>query len=125
MRGNFQVRFCERLWCKQPYFLLSLDPATKRILNRGERLTQILKQDQFATMEITLQVLLLYAGSRGYLDELTLPQVDTFLDVAKNDVVGKYWSFMETLAATNDLDSETENKMIEYITDTADMIYHY
>jgi len=122
MRGNFHVRFCERLWGKQPYYLLSLDASTKKVLDRGERLTQILKQDQFATMSTPIQTVLLYAGSKGYLDVLSLDQIGLFMEYATKDLTDYSWPFIETIIATKDFDAEAEESMKQYITDTVDFI---
>jgi hypothetical protein len=122
MRGNLHVRFCERLWCKQPYYLLSLDASTKKVLERGERLTQILKQDQFATTSTPIQVVMLYAGSKGYLDILNLNQIDQFMSLVTNDLTAYSWPFVETIAATKDFDSDAESSMQEYITDIVNFI---
>jgi F-type H+/Na+-transporting ATPase subunit alpha len=122
MRGNLHVRFCERLWCKQPYYLLSLDASTKKVLERGERLTQILKQDQFSTSPTAIQVVMLYAGSKGYLDILNLSQIEQFMTIVTNDLTAYKWPFVETIVATKDYDSEAESSMQEYITDTVNFI---
>jgi len=47
-----------------------LDPATQRQLSRGARLVQILKQKQYAPLSVDRQILLIYAGTKGYLDQL-------------------------------------------------------
>jgi F-type H+-transporting ATPase subunit alpha len=47
-----------------------LDAATQRLLNRGERLTELLKQNQYAPVPVEEQVVLIYAGTRGYLDAM-------------------------------------------------------
>lgn len=103
-------------------FASDLDASTKRVLDRGERLTQILKQDQFATMSTAVQTVLLYAGSRGYLDVLSLPQIDIFMTYAKNDMNNYVWPFIETILATKDFDSAAEDSMKQYITDTVHFI---
>ena len=58
-------------------FSSDLDPVTQRLLARGARLTQLLKQDQYAPMPVEEQVISLYTGVHGYLD-----------DIEVNDVVG-------------------------------------
>ena len=125
MRGNFHVRFCERLWCKQPYNLLDLDASTKRVLERGERLTQILKQDQFSTMSTSVQAVLLYAGSNGFLDVLSLSQLDAFMTLASNDLADYEWPFLETIIATKDFDQEAEKDMKQYILDTVECVQQH
>ena len=103
-------------------FASDLDASTKRVLERGERLTQILKQDQFATMSTPLQTVMLYAGSKGYLDRLNLSQIDTFMNLAKNDLVNYHWPFIETIVATKDFDAQAEESMKTYVSDTVDFI---
>jgi F-type H+-transporting ATPase subunit alpha len=55
-----------------------LDKATQQQLNRGARLVELLKQDQFAPLPFTHQVLAIYAGTNGYLDDLAVEQVRPF-----------------------------------------------
>lgn len=103
-------------------FASDLDASTKRVLERGERLTQILKQDQFATMSTAIQTVMLYAGSKGYLDRLNLAQIDTFMNYATADLTQYNWPFIETLVATKDFDAQAEESMKGYINDTVDFI---
>ena len=55
-----------------------LDAATQRLLNRGARLTELLKQPQFSPLKTEEQVVVIFAGVNGYLDKLTLAQVGKF-----------------------------------------------
>src|SRR5690554_3745245 len=55
-----------------------LDASTQRLLNRGARLTELLKQPQFSPLKTEEQVAVIFAGVNGYLDKLTLPQVGKF-----------------------------------------------
>lgn len=55
-----------------------LDPSTKKLLDRGQRMTELLKQDQFATLQMEEEVAVMYAGVKGYLDSLNLKQVKEF-----------------------------------------------
>ena len=64
-----------------------LDAATQRLLNRGARLTELLKQPQFSPTPVEEQVVLIYAGTRGYLDKVDV------------DDVGRYESELTRLAA--------------------------
>ena len=57
-----------------------LDKATQQQLNRGQRLTELLKQPQFSPLPFSKQILAIYAGGNGYLDDLQLPQVREFED---------------------------------------------
>jgi F-type H+-transporting ATPase subunit alpha len=99
-------------------FASDLDSNTKKILERGARLTQILKQDQFTTMHFAIQTVLLYAGTKGYLDVLSLNQIDRFIVLVTNDLTHYAWSFIEVIVATKDFDSDAEQDMLSYLTDT-------
>jgi F-type H+-transporting ATPase subunit alpha len=55
-----------------------LDAATQRLLNRGARLTELLKQPQFSPSPVEEQVVLIYAGTRGYLDKVDVSSVGRF-----------------------------------------------
>ncbi|MGH1348284.1 MAG: F0F1 ATP synthase subunit alpha [Nannocystales bacterium] len=59
-------------------FASDLDKATRAKLNRGARLVELLKQGQYAPLDVALQVASIYAGTKGYLDELEISQVGTY-----------------------------------------------
>ncbi|MGC2296672.1 MAG: F0F1 ATP synthase subunit alpha [Candidatus Dormiibacterota bacterium] len=56
-------------------FSSDLDKATRDQLDRGQRLTELLKQDQYAPVSLALQVMTLFAGTRGYLDQVPVDRV--------------------------------------------------
>jgi F-type H+-transporting ATPase subunit alpha len=55
-----------------------LDAATQKLLNRGARLTELLKQPQFSPLQMEEQVVVIYAGTRGYLDGVELSAVTRY-----------------------------------------------
>jgi F-type H+-transporting ATPase subunit alpha len=55
-----------------------LDAATQRLLNRGARLTELLKQPQFSPLKVEEQVVVIFAGTAGYLDRLPVDRVREF-----------------------------------------------
>ena len=57
-----------------------LDATTQRLLNRGSRLTELLKQPQFSPLKMEEQVCVIYAGVNGYLDALPVNRVRAFED---------------------------------------------
>ena len=59
-------------------FASDLDPVTQRLLARGARLTELLKQDQFAPLAIEEQVVSIYSGVKGYLDGLDVDAINRF-----------------------------------------------
>ena len=58
--------------------LPKLDAATQYLLNRGARLTEILKQGQFKPMPIEQQVVVLYGATKGYLDKMNIADISKF-----------------------------------------------
>jgi F-type H+-transporting ATPase subunit alpha len=55
-----------------------LDATTQRLLNRGARLTELLKQPQFSPLKMEEQVVVIYAGVNGYLDAIPVNRVRAF-----------------------------------------------
>jgi F-type H+-transporting ATPase subunit alpha len=55
-----------------------LDASTQRLLNRGARLTELLKQPQFSPLKTEEQVAVIFAGVNGYLDKVAVPQIGKF-----------------------------------------------
>jgi F-type H+/Na+-transporting ATPase subunit alpha len=55
-----------------------LDKATQNQLNRGKRLVEILKQDQYQPLPFSKQIMIIYAGTNGFLDDLEVEQVRPF-----------------------------------------------
>jgi F-type H+-transporting ATPase subunit alpha len=56
-------------------FGTELDKASQAQLDRGERLVELLKQDQYAPLSVEKQILMIYAGNRGYLDAFSVDQI--------------------------------------------------
>jgi F-type H+/Na+-transporting ATPase subunit alpha len=88
-----------------------LDAVTQRLLNRGSRLTELLKQPQFSPLKMEEQVTVIYAGVNGYLDKLALNQVRPFEDGLLAFVRSKHPDVLEAIRSTNDLSSDTEAKL--------------
>ena len=55
-----------------------LDAATQKQLTRGARLTEILKQSQYQPLSVEKQIVVIYAGTKGFLDDLELDQINSF-----------------------------------------------
>ena len=59
-------------------FASDLDPATQKLLARGERLTELLKQPQYQPVPVEEQVVVIFAGTNGYLDSISVRDVGRF-----------------------------------------------
>ena len=88
-------------------FASDLDASTQALLARGERLTELLKQDQYSPLRMEEQVAVLYAGVNGYLDNLSVNDVKRYeigLLSALNDKKGG--SILDAIASSGKLDNE-------------------
>ena len=88
-----------------------LDAVTQRLLNRGARLTELLKQPQFSPLKMEEQVCVIYAGVNGYLDKLPLAKVRPFEDGLLSTLRSKHGDILEAIRASNDLSSDVEAKL--------------
>jgi F-type H+-transporting ATPase subunit alpha len=103
-------------------FASDLDSNTKKVLERGERLVELLKQAQFDPMTMCIQTILLYAGSKGYLDVLTIKQITDFMKFTPRDLKENLYSFIETINGTKDFDELSEDGIKGYINEVVDFL---
>src|SRR6516162_4359032 len=86
-----------------------LDATTQKMLARGERLTELLKQPQYKPFAVEEQVAVIYAGTRGYLDPIPTAKVGAFQDALLTRLKASYPQFLEGVrkekALTPDLET--------------------
>ena len=88
-----------------------LDAATQRLLNRGAKLTELLKQGQFSPLQAEEQVVVIYAGVNGYLDELPVAAVGRFEQELLTHVHAKGSDLLSTIRTEKALSDDTESKL--------------
>jgi F-type H+-transporting ATPase subunit alpha len=88
-----------------------LDAATQRLLNRGVRLTELLKQPQFRPMPVEEEVISLFAGMRGYLDKLPVGDVSRFETEALRMMRGKHQDVLDGIRKEKQLTPDLEGKL--------------
>src|ERR1700678_701752 len=88
-----------------------LDAVTQRLLNRGARLTELLKQPQFSPLQMEEQVVSIYAGVNGYLDKLPLNKVREFEDGLLAFLRSKNADLLETVRSSRDLSDASAAKL--------------
>jgi F-type H+-transporting ATPase subunit alpha len=88
-----------------------LDAATQRMLARGERLTELLKQPQYAPLTVEEQVVVIYAGTRGYLDGIPTASVGRFEQEFLSYVHGKHQSLLDSIRTTKELKADLEAEL--------------
>ncbi|MBX3532818.1 MAG: F0F1 ATP synthase subunit alpha [Xanthobacteraceae bacterium] len=80
-----------------------LDAATQRLLNRGARLTELLKQAQFSPLKMEEQVVVIWAGTNGYLDQLPLNRVKAFEDGLLSNIRSQHGGLLDSIRNSKDL----------------------
>src|SRR5579862_4667184 len=88
-----------------------LDATTQRLLNRGSRLTELLKQPQFSPLKMEEQVCVIYAGVNGYLDPLPVDRVRAFEEGLLGTLRGQHADILNTIRDSRDLDDATAAKL--------------
>ena len=100
-------------------FASDLDPATQKLLNRGARLTELLKQDQFKPMPVEEQVVSIFAGTSGYLDKLPTNQVTRFEAELLGELRSKGADILAAIREKKALDDEIKGKIKAFLDDFA------
>ena len=88
-----------------------LDASTQRLLNRGSRLTELLKQPQFSPLKMEEQVAVIYAGVNGYLDAMALNKVQPFEESLLSVLRGKHADILDAIRDSRDLSDEVAGKL--------------
>ena len=88
-----------------------LDATTQRLLARGSRLTELLKQAQFSPLKMEEQVAVIYAGVNGYLDALPVNKIRAFEQGLLSLMKSKHKDILDTISSTRDLDDATAGKL--------------
>ena len=88
-----------------------LDAVTQRLLNRGARLTELLKQPQFSPLKMEEQVCVIYAGVNGYLDKLPIDKVRPFEDGLLAFLRAKNPDILAAIRSSGDLANDVEAKL--------------
>jgi|TARA_B110000211_G_scaffold230470_1_gene290073 F-type H+-transporting ATPase subunit alpha len=92
-----------------------LDESTQKLLNRGAKLTELLKQDQYSPLTVGEQVVSVYAGVKGYLDDIELNKIKSFekniIDKIKSDKP----EILDSIQASGKLEDNIEKDLIQLI----------
>ena len=92
-----------------------LDASTQQLLNRGSKLTELLKQTQYSPMTVAEQVISVFCGVKGYLDDIELKEIANF----ENKIIEKCKSekpeIIESILSSGKLEEDSEQKLVEVI----------
>merc|ERR1719171_2450489 len=92
-----------------------LDAATQQLLNRGVRLTELLKQGQYVPMEIAEQVAVIYCGVRGYLDKIDPAKITDFEKAFVAHIRANHQDIIDDIKATGMLTDDTDAKLKDVV----------
>jgi proton translocating ATP synthase F1 alpha subunit len=88
-----------------------LDAATQQLLNRGEKLTELLKQKQYVPIPAEEQVCILYAGVRGFLDKLQTSEISRFEELYLALIRSKHPHIFTTIKSEGQLSAKTDGEL--------------
>jgi len=94
-----------------------LDRATQAQLDRGVRLVELLKQPQFQPMSLSKQVVVLFAGTRGFIDKYEVEKVRTYEQQLLSFVTSKHQEILKEIEEKKVISTELEKKMKEMLTE--------
>jgi len=100
-------------------FASDLDASTQRLLNRGARLTELLKQPQYAPMPVEEQVVSIFAGVNGFLDPIPVNGVTRFEEGLLTHIRAKHQRILEDIRARQELSADTTDALKSVIGDYA------
>ncbi len=92
-------------------FASDLDASTQKLLNRGARLTELLKQPQFKPMPVEEQVVAIYAGVRGYLDAIPTARINDFEQKMLDELRASNDGILASIRSEKQITPDTEAKL--------------
>jgi F-type H+-transporting ATPase subunit alpha len=96
-------------------FASDLDASTQRLLARGSRLTELLKQPQFQPIPVEEQVVSIFAGTRGYLDMVKVSDVGRFERQMLSELRASDTGVIEAIRTDREIKSATEEKLKAFL----------
>jgi len=94
-----------------------LDASTQKLLNRGSKLTELLKQDQYSPMPVAQQVIAVFSGVRGFLDDVELKNIKSVEKQIYEKIKSSNPEIIDSINNTGKLEEETEKKLKSVIED--------
>ena len=94
-----------------------LDPSTQKLLNRGSKLTELLKQDQYSPLTVEEQVVSIFSGVKGFLDNVELNQIKSFEKKLLAKIKSEALDILTNIKASGKMDESTEEKLKNFIGD--------
>ena len=93
-----------------------LDASTQKLLNRGSKLTELLKQKQYSPMTVAEQVISVFCGVRGYLDDVENKDIANFEAKIIEKCKSEKPEIIESISSSGKLEEDSEKLLVEVIT---------
>ncbi len=100
-------------------FASDLDASTQKLLGRGRRMTELLKQKQFSPMSVAEQVVSLYAGTKGFADNVAVDKINLFEATLIDDLKTRHPEILTQITEARAVKPEVESALKEYLSDFA------
>ncbi len=97
-----------------------LDASTKKLIERGQRMTELLKQAQYSPLQMEEEVAVLYAGVKGYLDKISIDQVGGFEQSLLITLRGEQSNILESIRTEQKITDKTEEKLKQVLSQLVD-----
>jgi F-type H+-transporting ATPase subunit alpha len=94
-----------------------LDASTQKLLNRGAKLTELLKQFQYSPMTVAEQVISVFTGVRGYLDDIELSKIKSFENKIIQKIKTEKAEIIDSIQESGKLEKDIEESLIQIITE--------
>ena len=98
-------------------FSSDLDEATRKQLDHGQKVTELMKQRQYASLTVAEQALVIFAAERGFLEDVAINKISAFEDALLNFARGKYADLLKSIDAKPDYNDEIVKSLTDLITD--------
>jgi F-type H+/Na+-transporting ATPase subunit alpha len=92
-----------------------LDAATQKLLNRGAKLTELLKQNQYSPLTVAEQVVTVFTGVKGYLDDVDLTEIRKFETEILEKIKNEKSEILSSIQNTGKLEKEVEESLVQII----------
>ncbi len=96
-------------------FASDLDASTQKLLARGARLTELLKQPQFQPVPVEEQVVVIFAGTRGYLDSIDVGRIGDYEHRLVSEMKAREPGIIESIRTDREIKKETDAKLVSFL----------
>ena len=96
-------------------FASDLDQSTRNLLERGRRLTEILKQPQYSPLKVEEQVVVVFAGVKGFLDQIEINKITKFEDLLLSELRSKEKQKIESITKEQAISETLEKKISDFL----------